>query len=100
MIAITNTALVTVVAQSRILYGMAREGVVPAVFARVHPVRRSPYVALIFGAIVIGALLVVGAAIRSGQADLPLRLANRGRVPFPRRAKRPRWGELRRRRAG
>jgi len=56
MIAISNTALVTVVAQSRILYGMARESVVPAVFARVHPVRRSPHVALIFGAVVIGAL--------------------------------------------
>jgi basic amino acid/polyamine antiporter, APA family len=71
MIAISNTALVTVVAQSRILYGMARESVVPAVFAKVHPVRRSPYVALLFGAVVIGALLVVGAAIRSTQAGLP-----------------------------
>jgi APA family basic amino acid/polyamine antiporter len=71
MIAISNTALVTVVAQSRILYGMARESVVPAVFARVHPVRRSPHVALIFGAVVIGALLVVGALIRTNQGGLP-----------------------------
>jgi APA family basic amino acid/polyamine antiporter len=71
MIAISNTTLVTVVAQSRILYGMAREDVVPAVFAKVHPTRRSPYVALIFGAIVVGALLVIGAAIQTGQADLP-----------------------------
>jgi APA family basic amino acid/polyamine antiporter len=71
MIAISNTALVTVVAQSRILYGMAREGVMPVLFAKVHPVRRSPYVALIFGAVVIGALLVVGAMIRTGQGGLP-----------------------------
>ena len=71
MIAISNTTLVTVVAQSRILFGMARENIVPAVFAKVHPVRRSPYVALIFGAAIVGALLVIGAAIRSSQAGLP-----------------------------
>ena len=68
MTAISNTTLVTVVAQARILYGMAREDVVPAVFAKIHPTRRSPYVALIFGAIIVGALLVAGAAIRSNQA--------------------------------
>lgn len=71
MIAISNTTLVTVVAQSRILYGMARENVVPAIFAKVHPVRRSPYVALLFGAAIVGALLVIGAAIRSSQSGLP-----------------------------
>jgi basic amino acid/polyamine antiporter, APA family len=71
MIAISNTALVTVVAQARILYGMARENVVPAVFARVHPVRRSPYVALLFGAVIVCSMLVIGAAIRGGQAGLP-----------------------------
>jgi amino acid transporter len=67
MVAISNTALVTVVAQSRILFGMARVNVVPAVFARIHPTRRSPYVALIFGAAIVAALLLIGAAIRSGQ---------------------------------
>ncbi len=71
MIAISNTALVTVVAQSRILYGMARENVVPAVFAKVHPVRRSPYVALLFGGVIVSAMLIIGAAIRSTQSDLP-----------------------------
>jgi APA family basic amino acid/polyamine antiporter len=71
MIAISNTTLVTVVAQSRILYGMARENIVPAIFSKIHPTRRSPYVALIFGSAVVGALLVIGAAIRSGQHDLP-----------------------------
>ena len=71
MVAISNTALVTVVAQSRILFGMAREKVVPAVFAKVHPTRRSPYVALLFGSAVVGALLVAGAIIRSSQAGIP-----------------------------
>jgi APA family basic amino acid/polyamine antiporter len=71
MIAISNTALVTVVAQSRILFGMARENIVPTVFAKVHPTRRSPYVALIFGSAIVAALLVIGAAIRGSQAGLP-----------------------------
>jgi APA family basic amino acid/polyamine antiporter len=71
MIAISNTALVTVVAQSRILFGMARENIVPVVFAKIHPTRRSPYVALIFGSGIVAALLIIGAAIKSSQGDLP-----------------------------
>ncbi|MBG6054798.1 amino acid transporter [Salinibacterium sp. CAN_S4] len=71
MVAISNTTLVTVVAQSRILFGMARENIVPAVFAKVHPTRRSPYVALLFGAAIVSALLIIGAIIRSTQTGLP-----------------------------
>ncbi len=72
MIAISNTTLVTVVAQSRILYGMAREDVVPAVFSKVHPVRRSPYVALLFGAAIVGTLLLIGALIQLSGSDLDI----------------------------
>jgi amino acid transporter len=50
---------------------MAREDVVPSVFSKIHPTRRSPYVALIFGAIVVSSLLVIGAAIRQSQIGLP-----------------------------
>lgn len=71
MIAISNTTLVTVVAQARVLYGMARQDVVPSVFAKIHPTRRSPYVSLIFGFVVVAALLLIGAAIRQSQSDLP-----------------------------
>ena len=71
MIAISNTTLVTVVAQARVLYGMARQDVVPSVFAKIHPVRRSPYVALLFGFAIVAALLLIGAGIRSSQAGLP-----------------------------
>ena len=60
MIAITNTTLVAVVTQPRILYGMANEDVVPGVFGRIHEGRRSPWVGLLFSAIVVSALLVVG----------------------------------------
>ncbi|WP_432476838.1 APC family permease [Nocardioides sp. GXQ0305] len=60
MVAIFNTTLVAVVTQPRILYGMANEDVVPAVFAKIHPNRRSPWVGLLFSALVVAALLVVG----------------------------------------
>ena len=72
MIAITNTTLVSVVTQSRILYGMSREDVVPAVFSKVHPTRRSPYVALIFSAVVVAALLVIGDVLSRVNTDLDI----------------------------
>jgi amino acid transporter len=63
MIAITNTTLVAVVTQPRILYGMANEDVVPGVFSKIHATRRSPWVGLLFSAAVVGMLLVVGALV-------------------------------------
>ena len=77
MIAITNTTLVQVVTQSRILYGMAREDVVPGVFAKVHASRRSPWVALIFSAIVVVGLLVIGSLLNEAgfNIDIVERLA-------------------------
>jgi amino acid transporter len=77
MIAITNTTLVAVVTQPRILYGMANEDVVPAVFKRLHAGRRSPWVGLLFSGAVVIALLVVGSLIsRAGSGlDLVARLA-------------------------
>jgi amino acid transporter len=63
MTAITNTTLVAVVTQSRILYGMSREDVVPGAFGKIHATRRSPWVALIFAASVVCGLLLVGALL-------------------------------------
>jgi amino acid transporter len=77
MVAITNTTLVSIVTQSRILYGMAREDVVPGVFARLHPNRRSPWVGLVFAAVVVTALLVAGNVLNDSGVgiDLVARLA-------------------------
>jgi amino acid transporter len=72
MIAITNTALVAVVTQPRILYGMANEDVVPAVFKKLHHGRRSPWVGLLFSAAVVMALLVVGTLLTSAGSGLDL----------------------------
>ncbi len=76
-IAITNTTLVAVVTQPRILYGMANEDVVPGVFAKLHPTRRSPWVGLIFSGIVVATLLVIGTLVveMGGGLDLITRLA-------------------------
>lgn len=76
-IAITNTTLVAVVTQPRILYGMAREDVVPGVFAKLHPARRSPWVGLLFSGAVVAALLVIGTLVveAGGGIDLIARLA-------------------------
>ena len=77
LVAITNTTLVTLVTQPRILYGMAREDVVPGVFAKIHPTRRSPWVGLLFSGLVVGALLITGTLITQagGSLDVVERLA-------------------------
>ncbi|MBL0748737.1 APC family permease [Nocardioides baculatus] len=77
LVAITNTTLVTIVTQPRILYGMAREDVVPGIFAKIHPTRRSPWVGLIFSGVVVGLLLIIGTAVTAsgGGIDLVGRLA-------------------------
>ena len=58
-IAVTNTCLVALITNSRIMYGMAREGVVPRIFARTHQSRRTPWVAIVFTTI-IALVMIVG----------------------------------------
>ncbi len=43
LFAVTNTALVNFVMGSRLLYGMSRQGLLPAWFATLHPTRRTPH---------------------------------------------------------
>ncbi len=64
LVAVTNTCLVTMVTQSRILYGMANEDVVPRVFGKVHPKRKTPWVGILFTFVmVVGVLLAAGAEV-------------------------------------
>ena len=72
MIAITNTTLVAIVTQPRILYGMANEDVVPGVFSKIHASRRSPWVGLLFSATVVISLLVIGTLLTEAGAGLDL----------------------------
>jgi len=48
LIAVTNTALLNMIMASRLVYGMARVGVVPSVLGKVSPRRGTPWVAIAF----------------------------------------------------
>jgi amino acid transporter len=47
MFAVTNSALINMMMASRLLYGMARERIIPPAFGIVHPLRRTPWVAIL-----------------------------------------------------
>jgi APA family basic amino acid/polyamine antiporter len=54
LFAITNTALLNYIMGSRMVYGMARQGLVPRGLGKVHPHRRTPHLAiLVLAAIVL-----------------------------------------------
>jgi APA family basic amino acid/polyamine antiporter len=48
MFAVANSALINMLMASRLLYGMARQRVLPPVLGKVHPTRRTPWVAIVF----------------------------------------------------
>lgn len=47
MFAVANSALINMMMASRLLYGMANEGVLPRVLGRVHARRRTPWVGIV-----------------------------------------------------
>lgn len=57
LIAVANTALINLIMGSRLLYGMANQGLVPRVLSRVDSRRRTPWVAILT-TLVIAAILV------------------------------------------
>jgi len=62
MFAVANSALINMLMASRLLYGMAREGVLPAALGRVHATRRTPWVAIACTtALAFGLIAFVGA---------------------------------------
>jgi APA family basic amino acid/polyamine antiporter len=60
LFATANTALLMMMASSRILYGMAKKKTLPAVIAYVHPGRQTPMVAIVGAAIVSMLFLLPG----------------------------------------
>ena len=48
MFAVANSALINMLMASRLVYGMGRERVLPAVLGKVHRTRRTPYIAIGF----------------------------------------------------
>jgi amino acid transporter len=55
-IAMVNGILVQIVMASRVLYGMAGEGMMPGLLGRVHPRRQTPVVAIMLFTLLIGLL--------------------------------------------
>jgi APA family basic amino acid/polyamine antiporter len=62
MFAVVNGALIQIIMASRILYGMSRQGWLPAIIGRVHPITQTPHIAT----------LLVTAAILAFALWLPL----------------------------
>ncbi|RAY10846.1 amino acid permease [Actinomadura craniellae] len=60
LLAVGNTALINMIMASRLVYGMAREGIVPPVFARMHPTRATPWAAIAFTVAIAVVLVCTG----------------------------------------
>jgi len=60
LIAVANGTLLTMIMASRLTYGMARDGLLPPVLARVLPGRRTPGVAIVVTTLLAAALVVTG----------------------------------------
>ncbi len=57
MFAVANSALINMLMASRLIYGMSREHVLPAVLGKVHATRRTPYIAIGFTTLLAFALI-------------------------------------------
>nr|WP_275902080.1 APC family permease [Brevibacterium zhoupengii] len=58
MFAVANSALINMLMASRLLYGMSKQNVLPPVFAKVLPGRRSPWVSIVFTTIIAFGLII------------------------------------------
>ncbi len=68
MFAVSNTALINMLMASRLIYGMARQHVLPPVLGTVHPTRRSPWVAIAFTTLIAFGLILYVSAFASSNA--------------------------------
>ena len=76
MFAVANSALINMLMASRLLYGMAKQQVLPPVLGRVLPARRTPWVAILFTtALAVGLLIFVGGVSQLGGTTALLLLA-------------------------
>lgn len=60
LLAITNTGLINLIMGSRLLYGMAHEGLVPKVLGKVHHKRRTPWVGVLVSTLIVVLLVFTG----------------------------------------
>jgi len=60
LMAVANSALINMIMASRIVYGMADQGIVSGFFGRVLPGRRTPVVAIVFTSLIAVVLISTG----------------------------------------
>jgi amino acid transporter len=60
LLAVSNTALINMIMASRLLYGMAAQGVVPRILGRTSQGRRAPWAAIVFTTQLALGLVVTG----------------------------------------
>jgi basic amino acid/polyamine antiporter, APA family len=74
LFALMNTALINLLMASRLVYGMARERLVPPVFGRVHPRRRTPGTAIALTTVLALGLVTTGEVEQLGSTTALLLL--------------------------
>jgi amino acid transporter len=73
LFAVINSALINMLMASRLVYGMAGEGIIPPVLGSVHPARRTPWVSIVFtSAIAVVLVSFVPLASLAGTTSLLL----------------------------
>ncbi len=95
--AIANTALLNYLMGSRLLYGMSRQGLLPAVLATVHPRRHSPHIAVAVLFCTVALLILSGGVKQLAESTVLLLLSvftvvNISLVVLKRRPGEPRGG--------
>jgi amino acid transporter len=74
LFAVANTALVNYITSSRLIYGMARQGLLPAALGKVHEGRRTPHFAIAVLFIVLAPLALLGTIAELAAATVLLLL--------------------------
>jgi basic amino acid/polyamine antiporter, APA family len=70
LFATSNTVLMMLVAGSRIIFGIANDGAFPARLARIHPIQRTPWVAIIISMIAAIAAVIASSGNISSVANV------------------------------
>ena len=60
LLAVTNTALINMIMASRVIYGMANQGILPRVLGKTSSERQTPWVAIIFTTVLALGLAFTG----------------------------------------
>jgi basic amino acid/polyamine antiporter, APA family len=74
LFAIGNTALLNYIMGSRLLYGMSRQRLLPAILGRVHPTRRTPHIAILVLFGIVTALILSGSVKQLAESTVLLLL--------------------------